>query len=217
MVMTAKSVLRHVPVTGSAPPPPDPGVGRASTDLLITNRNSEGARPYIDRASHDSRSVYWRVPGDFWSLVFEGHRPSPVQNVTGYISSKKSARLPGEFEIRQRSGDLQFRPEPGDGWICDVGINTRRIYWLNSTNLANQEELWRQKWSQWVDFIEDGIGKSKRTLATRLTTVCKGLRLFCKRLQLFCNACNYLRKNKFAKKFEHVQNFFATKKNSLRQ
>ena len=32
-----------------------PGVGRASTDLLITDRNSEGARPYIDRASHDSR------------------------------------------------------------------------------------------------------------------------------------------------------------------
>ena len=27
----------------------------ASTDLLITDRNSEGARPYIDRASHDSR------------------------------------------------------------------------------------------------------------------------------------------------------------------
>ena len=28
---------------------------RASTDLLITDRNSEGARPYIDWASHDSR------------------------------------------------------------------------------------------------------------------------------------------------------------------
>ena len=32
-----------------------PGFGRASTDLLITDRNSEGARPYIVRASHDSR------------------------------------------------------------------------------------------------------------------------------------------------------------------
>ena len=48
------------------------------------------------------------------------------------------------------------------------------------------------KWSQWVDFIEelwprvDDIGKSKITLATILTTVCKGLRLFCKRLRLFC-------------------------------
>ena len=31
-----------------------PGVRRASTDLLITDRNSEGTRPYIDRASHDS-------------------------------------------------------------------------------------------------------------------------------------------------------------------
>ena len=30
------------------------------------------------------------------------------------------------------------------------------------------------------------IGESKRTLATRLTTVCKGLRLFCKALRLFC-------------------------------
>ena len=38
-----------------SPPKRRPGVGRASTDLLITDRNSEGARPYIDRASHDSR------------------------------------------------------------------------------------------------------------------------------------------------------------------
>ena len=40
---------------GRSPPERRPGVGRASTDLLITDRNSEGARPYIDRASHDSR------------------------------------------------------------------------------------------------------------------------------------------------------------------
>ena len=31
-----------------------PGVGRASTDLLSTDRNAEGARPYIERASQDS-------------------------------------------------------------------------------------------------------------------------------------------------------------------
>ena len=30
------------------------------------------------------------------------------------------------------------------------------------------------------------LGKSKRTLATCLTTICKGLRLFYKRLRLFC-------------------------------
>ena len=42
---------------GRSPPERRPGViGRASTDLLITDRNSEGAaRLYIDRASHDSR------------------------------------------------------------------------------------------------------------------------------------------------------------------
>ena len=40
---------------GRSPPERCPGVGRASTDLLITDQNSEGARPYIDRASHDSR------------------------------------------------------------------------------------------------------------------------------------------------------------------
>ena len=40
---------------GRSPPERRPGVGRASTDLLTTYRNSEGARPYIDRASHDSR------------------------------------------------------------------------------------------------------------------------------------------------------------------
>ena len=88
-----------------------PGCRGASTDLLITDRNSEGARPYIRPGFAWLPLVYWRAPGDFWSLVFEGHRPSPVQNVTGYISSKKYARLPGEFEIRRRSGDLQFRPE----------------------------------------------------------------------------------------------------------
>ena len=88
-----------------------PGVGRASTDLLITDRNSEGARPYRPGFAR-LPLVYWRAPGDFWSLVFEGHRPSPVQNVTGYIfKQKKYVRLPGEFELRRRSGDLQFRPE----------------------------------------------------------------------------------------------------------
>ena len=42
---------------GRSPPERRPGVGRASTDLLITDRNSEGARSYmyVDRASHDSR------------------------------------------------------------------------------------------------------------------------------------------------------------------
>ena len=57
-----------------------PGV---STDLLY--------RPGFARLL----LVYWRAPGDFWSLVFEGHRPSPVP----------------KFEIRRRLGDLQFRPE----------------------------------------------------------------------------------------------------------
>ena len=32
-----------------------PGVGRASTDLLIIDWNSDGARPYVERASLDSR------------------------------------------------------------------------------------------------------------------------------------------------------------------
>ena len=40
---------------GRSPPERRLGFGRASTDLLNTDRNSEGARPYIDRASHDSR------------------------------------------------------------------------------------------------------------------------------------------------------------------
>ena len=33
----------------------EPARASPDTDLLITDRNSEGARPYIDRASHDSR------------------------------------------------------------------------------------------------------------------------------------------------------------------
>ena len=64
------------------------------------------------------------------------------------------------------------------------------------------------------------IGESKRTLATRLTTVCKCLRLFCKRLRLFCKRLRLFckRLQLFAEKinsqrtFEHVQNFFATRK-----
>ena len=105
-----------------------PSVGRpgcqAGVDRFINYRPKFGRRPPLYRPDFARLPlVYWRAPGDFWSLVFEGHRPSPVQNVTGYIyiSSKKYARLPGEFELRRRSGDLQFRPEIV-GYICDVGI-----------------------------------------------------------------------------------------------
>ena len=83
-----------------------PDVERASKDLLITYRNSEGARPYT--------------------------APIPPLYVTGYISSKKYARIPGEFEIRRRSSDLQFRPDIVG--YCDVGI-PRTIVLLCSTSV----------------------------------------------------------------------------------
>ena len=116
------------PKLGRRPPLYRPGFARlplvywrAPGDFwsLVFRRATPEPRPKCDRVHPPLYRpgfarlplVYWRAPGDFWSLVFEGQRPSPVQNVTGYISSKKYARLPGEFEIRRRSGDLQFRPE----------------------------------------------------------------------------------------------------------
>ena len=85
---------------------------QAGVDRFTNYRSKLGRRPPLYRLGFARLPlVYWRAPGYFWSLVFKGHRPSPVQIVTGYISSKKYARLPGEFEIRQRSGNLQFRPE----------------------------------------------------------------------------------------------------------
>ena len=109
----ARSGRRRTPGRTSAEPAwaSSPGC-RAGVDRLTNNRPKLGRRPPLYRPGFARLPlVYWRAPGDFWSLVFEGHRPSPVQSVTGYISSKKYARLPGEFEIRRRSGDLQFRPE----------------------------------------------------------------------------------------------------------
>ena len=57
------------------------------------------------------------------------------------------------------------------------------------------------------------IGEAKRTFATRLTTVCEGLRLFCKRLRLFCKRLQlFAGKINSQRNFEHVQHFFATRK-----
>ena len=81
-------------------------------DRFTNYRPTLGRRPPLYRPGFARRPlVYWQALGDFWSLVFEGHCPSLVQNETGYISSKKYARLPGEFEIWRRLGDQQFRPE----------------------------------------------------------------------------------------------------------
>ena len=51
-------------------------VARVSTDLLIY-RPKLGRRPPLYRPGFPRLPLgYWRAPGDFWSLVFEGHRPS---------------------------------------------------------------------------------------------------------------------------------------------
>ena len=81
--------------------------------------------------------------------------------------------------------------------------------------------------TQWVDFIKEpygnvvaSFGETQRTDENKeqnhVTTVCKGLRLFCKRLQLFCKRlqlfANVCGKINSQRNFEHVQNFFATRK-----
>ena len=101
--------------------------------------------------------------------------------------------------------------------FCQFLQRTRRIYRPNSTNLANQEELWRQMVSIMGRFYRGymatwsmALVNQKRTLATRLTTVWKCLRLFCKRLRLFCK-----RLQLFAEKLIRI--FFYMFKISLRQ
>ena len=60
-----------------------PRVARASTDLLIIDRNLDGAAPALMSCMWADFAqlplVYWRAPGD----LFKGRLPSPVRNVTG--------------------------------------------------------------------------------------------------------------------------------------
>ena len=109
-----------------SPPERRLGVGRASTDLLINYRPKLGRRPSLYRPG------FARLPfslltgtGRFLITSFRRAQPEPRPKCDRvYISSKKyAARLPGEFEIRRRSGDLQFRPEIV-GYV-DVGITAK--------------------------------------------------------------------------------------------
>ena len=114
---------------GRSPPERRPVV-----DRFTNYRPKLGRRPPLYRPSFARLPlVYWRAPGDFWSLVFEGHRPSPVQNVTGYISSKKNNSTPWRIWHSATFGRSTI--SAGDRWICDVGI--RRFYFSSHTLLTS--------------------------------------------------------------------------------
>ena len=114
---------------GWSPPEQSPGC-QAGIDRLTNYRPKLGRRPPVYRPGFAKLPlVYWRAPGDFWSLVFEGHRPSPVQNVTWYISSKNYARLRGKSWNLAMFGRSTILA--GDRWICDVGITYLRKKILN--------------------------------------------------------------------------------------
>ena len=89
----------NVGTVGRSLPGCRPGVGRASTD-----QNSDGARPYGERASPDS---FYCANGRRAGDLSKGR----LRNVTGLISNTKYARLPGECEIQRLSCDPQIWPE----------------------------------------------------------------------------------------------------------
>ena len=62
---------------GRSPRERRPGVGRVSTDWLITDRNSEGARPYIDRAFHSNPVSLLTGAGRFLITSFRRAPPEP--------------------------------------------------------------------------------------------------------------------------------------------
>ena len=94
---------------------------RAGVDRFNNYRPKLGRRPPVYRPGFARLPLdYRRAPGDFWSLVFEGQRPSPVQNVTGYISSKKIRSIP--WRIWNSATFERSTISAGDRWICDLGI-----------------------------------------------------------------------------------------------
>ena len=95
---------------------------RAGVDRWFTNyRPKLGRRPPLYRPGFARLPiVYWRAPGDFWSLVFEGHRPSPVQNVRSTPWRIWNSATFGRSTI-----------SAGDRWICDVGISRKAIFAKN--------------------------------------------------------------------------------------
>ena len=106
---------------GRSPPERRPGVVRASTDLLLTDRNSEGAHAPLYRPGFSRLPlVYWRAPGDFWSLVFERAPPEPRPKCDRVHFKQKICSTPWRIWNSATFGRSTITA--GDRWICDVGI-----------------------------------------------------------------------------------------------
>ena len=93
---------------------------RAGVDRFTNYRPKLGRRPPLYRPGFARFPlVYWPAPGDFWSLVFEGHRPSPVQMWQGTFQANNPVTF-GRSTI-----------SAGDRWICDVGMTLRTVTNVN--------------------------------------------------------------------------------------
>ena len=112
---------------------------RAGVDRFTNYRPKLGRRPPLYRPGFARLPlVYGRGAGRFLITSFRRAPPEPRPKCDRYISSKKYARLPGEFEIRRRSGDIQFRRRSLDMWrsciTCTVSRTPRSNTWVPCPN-----------------------------------------------------------------------------------
>ena len=111
---------------GRSLPKCPPGVGRASTDLLIIDRNLDGARPYVERASPDSRHA--RIPVSL--LTGAGRFVQRAPPTCARVDFKRKIRST-PWRIWNSAIFGRSTNSAGDRWMCDVGISA---YILNDDN-----------------------------------------------------------------------------------
>ena len=138
-----------------------PGVGRASADLLIVDRISDGAGPYVERA----RLTHVSVLTGAGRLV---QRASPELH-------PKCDRVDFKQKIRSTPGRIwnsatfgRSTNSAGDSWICDVGI--RRL--LRALLLSTQEFVLNfvaVTWSAWQSWGIYGCYRVYVVLTGRLS------------------------------------------------
>ena len=104
---------------GRSPPERCPGVGRASTDLLITDQNSEGARP-ISTGLRTTPVSLLTGAGRFLITSFRRAPPEPRPKCDRAHFKQKIRSTPWRIWNSATFGRSTI--SAGDRWICDVGI-----------------------------------------------------------------------------------------------
>ena len=115
--------------------------GSAATDLLITDRNSEGARPYISTGLCTTPVSLLTGAGRFLITSFRRAPPEPRPKCDRVHFKQKICSTPWRIWNSATFGRSTI--SAGDRWICDVGIMPSGI-WIFSLLLFHDllEDCW---------------------------------------------------------------------------